>query len=169
MPRELPRWFLEAMKLHLEVEESRASGERVDVRKVETQASNEAHVAEARSLGACRLQSLSPSSLKSLLHRTLSSEYLEHTPLHGRQRRFTNSQSRERKYFPLIVMLFLSFCFNLDFFHYRIAGSERRKQTFSGYALPTTTGWMFRTCAKNFLRIYLPYFGTIALWCSHYE
>ncbi|KAM3176771.1 hypothetical protein ACTXT7_005839 [Hymenolepis weldensis] len=89
-------WFLEAMKLQLEAEESRATGERVDVRKVETQASNEAHVAEARSLGACRLQSLSPSSLKSLLHRTLCSENLEHTPPHGRQKRFNASPSREQ-------------------------------------------------------------------------
>ncbi|VDL11713.1 unnamed protein product [Hymenolepis diminuta] len=94
--RELPRWFLEAMKLHLEAEESRASGERVDVRKIETQASNEAYVAEARSLGACRLQSLSPSSLKSLLHRTLCSENLEHTPPHGRQKRFNTPHSREQ-------------------------------------------------------------------------
>ncbi|KAM7535495.1 hypothetical protein Aperf_G00000092020 [Anoplocephala perfoliata] len=99
-------WFLEAMKLRLEAEEARAMEAQGDGDEGGTlgssSASNENHIAETRSLGACRLQSLSPSNLKSLLYRTLCSDGFEYPTSHGRQRKRNISESRGRDDSPAV-------------------------------------------------------------------
>ncbi|CDI98216.1 phosphorylase b kinase regulatory [Echinococcus multilocularis] len=81
-------WLLEAMKLQLEAEEARSATKCDDGnRNGKCNGIGEAGqlgdaaetLTEARSLGACRLYSLSPSSLKSLLYRTLCSDSMEHS------------------------------------------------------------------------------------------
>uniref|UniRef100_A0A5K3EN75 Phosphorylase b kinase regulatory subunit n=2 Tax=Mesocestoides corti TaxID=53468 RepID=A0A5K3EN75_MESCO len=92
-------WFLEAMKLQLEAEEAREADGQCE--GVDAMSSGPEVVSQCgRSLGACRLQSLSPSSLKSLLYRTLCAGNLEHmTPdgskRHNRRLREESMESRD--------------------------------------------------------------------------
>ena len=94
----LPSWFLEAMKLHLEAEEARAHGaEASPPESAGESPPSDGAFGAPRSLGACRLHSLSPSSLKTLLYRTLCNDNLEHTQCLQPRRRRNIVLSRDRK------------------------------------------------------------------------
>lgn len=91
------------MKLHLEAEEalaaSKKSGGDNEGNTVESDSKSPCVQAFSapRSLGACRLHSLSPSSLKTLLYRTLCSDNLELGQSLQTRRRRDISCSRDRK------------------------------------------------------------------------
>lgn len=90
------------MKLHLEAEEAH-DGE--EGGSLETLISYKNQITDTPSLGACRLQSLSPSNLKSLLYRTLCSDDFEYPTSHDRQRKCHASQSRDGRFVPSIGAL----------------------------------------------------------------
>lgn len=107
-------WFLEAMKLQLEAEEARSENKYgnggddikdAGIREVGKLGDADEMLVESRSLGACRLYSLSPSSLKSLLYRTLCSDSVEH--IHDSQKpwRCNAPPSRERGFAYLCLFL----------------------------------------------------------------
>ncbi|VDM17108.1 unnamed protein product, partial [Hydatigera taeniaeformis] len=96
-------WFLEAMKLQLEAEEARSEAKHGDsdvnsrdagIRDLGKPGDTAETLVKARSLGACHLYSLSPSSLKSLLYRTLCSDSVEH--IHNSQKSWRCNTSPSR-------------------------------------------------------------------------